>query len=141
MPTDEEEDLPININCLNQGKEISSCQDKSINMISYGDIENISWTQAQKDDENLKIVREWITSGVFPTKEEQKAFNLELRRYAQIQDKLNLHESGTLYIQKYENESDELEEKRPLLPDSKVKDVYIPSTIQVRVVIGDTIPP
>ena len=73
LPTEEEEELPININFLNQGKETSSCQEKSsVNMIRYGDIENINWKQAQEDDENLKIVREWITSGVFPTKEEQK---------------------------------------------------------------------
>ena len=84
---------------------------------------DIDWKDAQDNDENLQIVRDWLTEGVIPTKEEQKHFNLELRRYAQILDKLKVHESGTLYIQKYENESNELEEKRPLLPDSKVKEV------------------
>ena len=47
-----------------------------MNVIIYGDIENINWKEAQVDDEDLKIVRQWITSGVFPTKQQQKGMNL-----------------------------------------------------------------
>ena len=47
--------------------------------------------------------------------------NLNLRRYAGVKDKLRMHISGVMYIKKYENESDELEDERLLLPMSKTE--------------------
>ena len=104
LPEEKDEELPINFNCI---------QDPNypINMIRYGGIEDIDWKDAQDDDENLQIVRYWLTEGVIPTKEEQKHFNLELRRYSQVLDTLRVHPSGTLYIQKHENESNKLKDK------------------------------
>ena len=48
---------------------------------------------------------------------------MDLRQYSGVKDKLRVWTSGTLYIEKYENESDELEDERPLLPLNKTEDV------------------
>ena len=110
---DADEEIPINFNSTTS----TQFQSSTLNIIQYDDIENIDWKTAQDEDPNLKIVRNWITTNNPPNKEEQKHLNLELRRYAQVFDKLKIHSTGTVYIQKYNNESYELEDKRTLLPD------------------------
>ena len=72
LPIEEEEDVPANINQLNHGNNTDANKEKhTMNDIRYGDIETINWKEAQEEDEDLKIVRQWITSGVFPTKQQQ----------------------------------------------------------------------
>ena len=81
------------------------------NIITYSDIKNIDSKTAQDEEENLQKIRQQITSGIILTKEEQKHFNLELRRYAKVLDKLKINTSETLYMQKQLNEHDEFEGK------------------------------
>ena len=94
-------------------------------MLRYSPIEEIDWLNKQNSDQDLRVVRRWVTLGEVPTRQQLAGCELDVQRYAQIFPKIEIHRTTRiLVVKRLEGENPEFERYRVIIPKG-VEDTVI----------------